>query len=58
MTHEGTLNFVHHSVPMQVVFGKPASMQIPAEAHRLGAKRIMIACSQGMTKRLDGVRRD
>ena len=55
MTHEGTLNFVHQSVPMRVVFGKPASMQIPAEADRLGAKRIMIACSQGMAQRLEGL---
>ena len=29
MTHEGTLNFVHHSVPMQVIFGKPAACRFP-----------------------------
>ncbi len=47
------MNFIHQSVRMRVVFGHPASEQIPAEADRLGSKRIMIACTKGTTHRLD-----
>ncbi len=47
MVKKGMHNFTYIGLPMRVVFGAGAIRDLPAEAERVGAKRVLLLCTPG-----------